>query len=67
MTIPEHLQVLQPVALRHGTTAPTLAIGLGNGGAWATLATEASLLARVLYKSKNQHRASQHLKKLQQV
>lgn len=70
MTIPDHLQVLQPVVLRHHTTGSVLAtarLSLLDGGAWASLVTEASLLARVLYKSKNQHRASKHLKKLQQV
>lgn len=70
MTIPEHLQVLQPVVLRRHTTGSVLAtarLSLLDGGAWQGLVTEDSLLTRVLYKSKNQHRASKHFKKLQQV
>lgn len=69
MSIPEQLQVLVPVVLQHaaGSVLATAQLSLLDGGPWNGLVTEAALLNRVLYKSKNQHRSSKHFKKLQQV
>ncbi len=69
MSIPEQLQVLVPVVLQHaaGSVLATAQLSLLDGGAWTALVTEATLLSKILYKSKNQHRSSKHFKKLQEV